>query len=249
MANIMVWQGDPLAARRCMEESLAMWRELADQAEVALALEGIGWAQLLNGEDEVSLATFEECLALQRTIGSPALVLRLEVAVTQVLVALHRVDEGRALAEKIVAAASARGDRRNEHFGWHFLADCALIAGQCEESLALYRKALGLAHVIGDRLETSFEVQGVAMSLAGMGDNVRALRLAGAVQGEWERIGADPHMRFWDELLERYIGAARQALGPGETERAWREGLSTAFQQAIDDARGDQAVSRGTRSE
>jgi hypothetical protein len=31
-----------------MDEALAMWRVLGDRREIALALEGIGWAQLLN---------------------------------------------------------------------------------------------------------------------------------------------------------------------------------------------------------
>ena len=74
------------------------------------------------------------------------------------------------------------------------------------------------------------------MTLAGLGEAARAVRLAGAVQGEWDRLGADPHMRFWDELLESHIGGARRALGPAGVEVAWREGLGTAFDQAIADA-------------
>jgi hypothetical protein len=48
-----------------------------------------------------------------------------------------------------------------------FLADCALIEGHCSESLTLYQESLRHAQAIGDRLEMSFEVQGVAMSQPG----------------------------------------------------------------------------------
>ena len=50
------------------------------------------------------------------------------------------------------------------------------------------------------------------MSLAGLGQSDPALRLAGAVKAECERLGVDPHMRFWDELLAQYLGKAIEAL-------------------------------------
>jgi hypothetical protein len=49
-----------------MEESLEMWRALGDQREIAPALEGLGWAQLLGNEAEKARGTFEESLTLQR---------------------------------------------------------------------------------------------------------------------------------------------------------------------------------------
>ena len=88
----------------------------------------------------------------------------------------------------------------------------------------------------GDRLEISFEVQGVAMSLAGLGDAVPALRLAGAVHAEWKRLGVDLHIRFWDVLLNEYLGRARRGLAAAEADRAWDVGTKMSFDAAIDDA-------------
>ena len=137
------------------------------------------------------------------------------------------------MASDVIAWSSAHADRRNEHFGWHFLADCALIEGSFEESLELYRKSLGLAQAVGDRLEMGFEVQGIAMSLAALGDARQALVLGGATEVERERLGVDPHMRFWDALIERFLGGARRALGPGAADRAWVEGRSLSFDDAM----------------
>jgi non-specific serine/threonine protein kinase len=232
-ANTIAWQGDGAAALPVMEDALRMWRDLADLGEIAIALEGIGWAQLLGGNDQGARSTFEECLRLQRERGDPVLVNRAMVALAQALVGLAEVSEARALSSQIIAFSKPRGDRRNEHFGWHYLADCALIEGKCEESLALYRESLRLARIIGDRLETSFEVQGVAMSLAGLGDLERALRLAASAKAEWERIGADVHMRFWDALLDRYLGGARRTLGADAAEHVWKEGRLIPFDEAI----------------
>jgi hypothetical protein len=47
------------------------------------------------------------------------------------------------------------------------------------------------------------------MSLAGLGDARSAHFLGAAVRAEFARLGVDPHMRFWDALLERYLAAAR----------------------------------------
>jgi predicted ATPase len=236
VANTLTWQGDGASALTWMEEALAMWRVLGDRREIALALEGIGWAQLLASNDEAGCHTFEESLELFRSLGDPYLVNRAMVALAQALVALHRVDEARPMARQIIEFSSTHSDERNEHFGWHYLADCALVEHKCDESLGLYHRSLALARKGGDRLEISFEVQGVAMSLAGLGDAARALRLAGAVHAEWKRLGIDLHIRFWDELLNKYLGLARRDLDAAAAERAWDTGMSMSFDAAIEDA-------------
>jgi hypothetical protein len=114
-----------------------------------------------------------------------------------------------------------------------FLADCALIEGHCSESLTLYQESLRHAQAIGDRLEMSFEVQGVAMSLAGLGYADAALRLAASARVEWDRIGVDLHLRFWDALLDRYLAAAHRALGDEAAERSGERGHALSFDNAM----------------
>jgi len=235
-ASLLAWQGDAASSLRLMEEALQMWRELEDLHEVALALEGRGWAQLLGSQEKEARATFEECLRLQRAAGDPHLINRAMVALTQVLVALDEVEQTRTFASEIIRFSQSHGDRRSEHSGWHYLADCALLQGQCADSLDLYRQSLVLAEETGDHLEIGFEVQGIAMSLAGLGDAEAALGLAAAVEAEWERIGASVRVRFWHALLDRYLGQARQTLGETAAARAWSEGRSMLFSNAIGQA-------------
>src|SRR5262245_33397800 len=231
-ALMLVWQGDVTAARQWMEDSLRMLRELGDRREIASALEGIGWTLFASGDDPAAYATFEECLRLQTELGDPYQITRARVGLAQMSVALDRVEQAEPLARDIISFAQPRGERRQEHFGWHFLADCALIRGRFLESLKLYRRSLELARAIGDRLETGFELQGVAMSVAGLGENERAARLAGAVEAEMARIGAAIQVRFWNALLERFIGGAKRALG-SEAERVTQEGRALSFDDAI----------------
>jgi hypothetical protein len=49
------------------------------------------------------------------------------------------------------------------------------------------------------------------MSLAGLGLHAGALALAGAVEAEFRKLGADIQVRFWNELLDRWLGPARRA--------------------------------------
>jgi tetratricopeptide (TPR) repeat protein len=233
-AHMLSWQGDdPVTAQSWMNEALKLWRELGDDREVAFALEGLGWTQLHVADDEKARTTFEECYRLQQSIGDPIAINRARVGLAQALVALSEVDEARPMAQEIVRFSETQNDKRSEHFGWHFLADCALIEGNCEESLQLYKRSLDVARQLGDQVETSFEVQGVAMSLAGLGKKHQAVLLATAAKAEWDRVGVDIHIRFWDELLDRYIGAAKKSLSEEELTSALDQGRSLPFDEAV----------------
>ena len=151
--------------------------------------------------------------------------------------ALGDVERAEALSRELLDLASTHDDLRAEHFAHHFLADCALIAGDCEGAEERYRRSLEAALSLGDLLETSFEVQGMAMAWAGLGRPERALVLAAAVEALWESLGTSPSVRFWDELLDRYVGAARRELGVS-ADPYWEEGRALDFDDAVQLALG-----------
>jgi len=250
-AHMLALQGETAEARAWIDEARTMSQELGDTTEVALALDGMGWMHFFRSEDEAACSAFEECLRLQEANGIRHLVIRAKVGLAQALVALGRTGEAKPMAKEIIEFAESNNDKRSEHFGWHYLADCELILGNCTESLKLYQKSLALANAIGDKVEIGFEVQGVAMSLAGIGltkpvfsrsplrlvslspETQVALQLAAAVKAEWDRLGADIHVRFWDELLDRYLGAARRSLSIEDFEREWNSGRELPFDDAV----------------
>ena len=222
---LAAYEGDQATAREAMNLGLEMWREIGDPVELANSLGTMGWSQFLASEDESAYDTFDELVRVTTKLGDPVLVNQAKVGLGQVLVALARVDAARAIAREIIEYSSKAGDKRAEHLGYHYLADCALIAGNCRESLHLYGESLVLANAIGDRLETSFEIEGIAMSLAGLGDREKALRLRAAARAEWARTGVVMKIRFWDALVERFIAPAEEALGPertGAVAKDWR---------------------------
>jgi hypothetical protein len=126
---------------------------------------------------------------------------------------------------------------RSEHFAHHFLADCPLIAGDAATAASRYRRALELAHALGERTEMAIEIQGVAMAAAGTGDARRALMLGGAAAAELDALGIDfSGIRFWNALLVRHFGIARKALGESESDAMWQAGRRMGFERAVAEA-------------
>jgi hypothetical protein len=140
------------------------------------------------------------------------------------------VERAEALSRELLERG--RDDVRTRHFAIHFLADCSLIRGDCAEAESRYRESLRAALELGDVFETSIEVQGIAMALAGQGDSTRALELAAAVEALWRSLGTDLHVAFWDRLLDRHLGRARSALG-AEADEARARGFALAFDDAV----------------
>lgn len=235
--------GDAAAGIAELDAAVAMWRELGDLDELASALDSLGWPLVYDANDNArALEAFEESLELRREIGDAAGVTRALVGTAQVLVAIGETERAEAIANDLLDRAA--GDARTEHFAYHFLADCALIRGDPEEAGTRYRQSLRAALPLGDVVETSFEVQGVAMSEAGAGHPRRALVLAGSVEALWESLGLSISIAFWDALLERYLAPARASLGD-EYDAVRAEGGALAFDDAVALALGHGGATNG----
>ncbi len=231
LGSLTARYGDVDRGRAWLSDGIGLWHELGDRAELASALDERGWTLMYHAADNPgSLAAFEQSLALRRELGDHPGETRALVGVCQVLVAMGDVERAESLSHELLEMAD--GDPRTVHFAFHFLADCALIRGDTEEAGRRYRESLRAALPLGDVIETSFEVQGVAMAAAGT-DPYNALRLAGSAAALWESLGVSISVPFWDELLERYIGSAREALG-AEADAVWAEGHALAFEDAVE---------------
>ena len=226
------WQGEVDVGRAELAEALDLWSTVGDEGELASALDALGWVLVYApGDNDGALDAFERSLEIWRRLSDTAGERRAVCGICQVLVAKGDVERAEALSRELLEMAG--GDARAEHFAFHFLADCALIEGECEVAEERYRESLRAALPLGDVLETSFEVQGVAMAAAGRGDHTRGIRLAAAVEALWESLGTTISIPFWNALLDRYIGGARTALG-ADAHTHWSEGREFLFEDAVE---------------
>ena len=237
---LLARQGDAPGGIAELDAGVAMWRELGDRDGLASALDSLGWPLVYDANDNVrALEAFEEALALRRELADDAGATRALSGIAQVLVAMGETERAEAISLDLLERAA--GDARTEHFASHYLADCALIRGDSEQAGTRYRQSLRAALRLGDVVETSFEVQGVAMSEAGVGNARCAIVLAESVAALWGSLGLSISIAFWDALLERYLGPARDSLGR-EYEAVRAEGRALAFDEAVDLALRDLQV-------
>ena len=231
--ELAAWSGDLVAARRLIDEAVALWRAQGHPQEIPSALIDLGWGCFYGGDPDAR-RLMEEGMRLQQASGDPLLVNRARIGLLQVLVGLGELDLVEPMAREALAVAEATRDLRSEHLAYHFLADCLLIRGDCVNALPQYRRSLVLAVEIDDRAEIGAELQGMAMATAGCGHPARALRLAGDAAAEFDALAIDlSGMHFWTALLDRYLGQARAALGQDAANAAWEDGRRTGFEHAI----------------
>jgi predicted ATPase len=232
------FRGTAEGARAALEEAIELWRELAQPSEEASALDALGWALVFAGDEDSALGAFEASVDLYHDAGDRAGERRALIGVGQVLVMQHALDRAESLSRDLLEQARASGDRRSEQRAAHYLADCALIRGDCSEAERRYRESLKAAIRLGDAVETSFEVEGVAMALAGQGESQRGLVLAAAAEALRESLGVTFSIAFWQELQARYFGGARTRLGC-EADTAWQRGRELPFADAVALALGE----------
>ncbi len=230
------WLGETESALDRLGEALELWRAVGDRGEEALTLNATAWTHFIAGNLPSARRYAEQGLSLQRSVGGEAAIAVFIATLTQILVAEGDVDQAEPLAREVLAGALELGSTRNEHFGHHYLGDCALLRGDAAAAAPHYQRSLETAVSLGDRVEVYTELQGVAMSLAGLGETQRALRLGGSAEGGFESLGVDlSGITFWVELLERYLGPARAELGDND----WNDGRRLDLEQAVELALSD----------
>ena len=236
--ELAAWHGDVDAAERFGAEAMTAWRANGpDHAvEAALVLYDLGWGQFFTGQDELARHRLEESLAIHRKLGDPLLTNRAQLGLLQVLVAVGDTESVKRLAPESLAISQSLGDGWSEHFAHHFLGDCAVMDGDMEEAERRYRLSLQAAWQSGDQVESCYELQGMAMAAAGMGNAERALRLAAAADATLRRLGVESLPPFWTALVDRHVAMARERLGTEAADAAWAAGAHLTMPSAVDEA-------------
>ena len=198
-------QGDLARAAGLFEESLALYRGLADDAGVAAVLVELGQVVGARGDHDQAAALSEEGLGLGRRLGDPRVA---AIALgTLGRIERHRGNTEVAIARHEESLALFRGIGH----GWgsaHTLANLAVAAfgrGEVERALALNEESLSIYRELGDK-------SGMALVLINLGDVARE-------RGEEDRAVAlyNDALAMHRELgNERGVARALERLGPGQ---------------------------------
>ena len=186
------------------------------------------------GDNEAALKTFEEALSILKGLGDELVINRVTLGICQVLISQFDVDRVQPMAERCLPIALKYDVPRDIHFAYHFLADCALIRGDVNTSLKTYADSLRAAVRLGDRFEIAYEIEGIAMALAGLGQDSKSIRLEAAVRAEHESLHASVSNSFWKQLKQRYLLAAEERSGSDAAAAEKQIGRSMGFEAAIE---------------
>jgi hypothetical protein len=85
----------------------------------------------------------------------------------------------------------------------------------------------------GDTVNATFEMQGLAMSMAGRARPLKALRLDAAALAHRKALGVQMTIQFWEELRVRYLGYAQRDIGRNAAANARDEGTAMVFADAV----------------
>jgi DNA-binding SARP family transcriptional activator/tetratricopeptide (TPR) repeat protein len=200
-------------------ESLAIFRELADQGGEAACLAGLGDVYRVQGCAEQATARYEESLAICRRLGD----LRGQTMSLGSLGLLYqgqgRSAEAQDCLRESLAIRDQLGDRRGKATSLSNLGAFYQREGRYEEALTCYQQSLATRREQGDR-------HGEATSLAGVGAVYREIRrLDRALSCQRESVAIFRSLADAQCLAENLRGLAEtlQLLGRGEEADAHRQ--------------------------
>jgi predicted ATPase/DNA-binding SARP family transcriptional activator len=229
-------QGDRRSAEPLLEESLGLFKELGDKLGSALALGAIGLVAVGQRQHERGIAFFQEAVDLFLELGQEwtASVMLSFLAVAwfrqgDLIRAKRLADQGLELAQGIGDPAEATS-----------IACCAgatlaQAEGDHERAKGLFGEGLKLSAVSGEESNVAYCLQGLAVSAASEGRQVRAARLWGAAEALLEKIEATAYIYAPDRsVYQDQVSAARAQLDEAAWEAAWAKGRAMALEQAVE---------------
>jgi predicted ATPase/transcriptional regulator with XRE-family HTH domain len=172
-----------------LDESLALYRTLADQRGIARGLVGLGVGRYFNGDDAAARAPLEEGLALSRTIGykpgiADALAMLGEVALAQ-----SDYAPAATLLEESLLLYRELGNSYEISSVLNYLGDAAQLQGDYQRATTLFAEALALRQELGDHRGSAAMLGKLADVALKQGDIARAVALLEESLGIYQDIG------------------------------------------------------------
>jgi predicted ATPase/tRNA A-37 threonylcarbamoyl transferase component Bud32 len=165
------------AARSLAEESVAIFRELADKRSLVEALDGLARSMFIPNEERAIRRLEEESVALAREVGDPWL---LANALRNLGITMsYTGDFGRArlLLEESVTLLRVLQDQQGLSDTLNALVGAMVFAGQATQAAALAEESLALTRALDNRPDLTRALYWVAQIQLYQGETKRAVAL------------------------------------------------------------------------
>lgn len=219
-----------------LEKSLAIWRRLNRHKEIGLVLLDLAHQIIgVTGDLSKYIKYYEESVAIFRKLSEDKLAFRVELFLSAAYIYNFDADRAEPLVKKNLDTAIKLNLPYETMANRHYFADCALIKENYVTGEKRYAEALKAVIEMGDVRQTATEMQGMAMNIAGQKRYIKALRLNAAAMKKMTEIGMDiTGIKFWNILLSRTIGVAREIFGEQATAAAENDGRQMGFEKACE---------------
>lgn len=155
-------QGDYLTARAYHEESLAIFRELGDERDIAKTLQHLGFIAWKQGEYTRARSLSEEGLGLSQKLGDFSSIGDLLNNLGLIARAQGEYTQAKAFYEESLGINTKLGNKRAISYLFNNLGSVAENQGDYQTARTLYEKSLALRRELGDK-------PGIANSLNNLG--------------------------------------------------------------------------------
>ncbi|HFD38890.1 MAG TPA: tetratricopeptide repeat protein [Anaerolineae bacterium] len=155
--------GDREEARRCLEQSLTLYRAAGDRWGQANALAALGSVAWNLGRFEEAWQHHRQSLALRREIGDQRGIAQSLISVGETALNLGRLEEALPLVEQGASLRREIGDRRGIADGYRHLGVMHLALGRFEEAASLLDQSLAIYTDLGFRFGLEIAMRGEAL--------------------------------------------------------------------------------------
>ncbi|MCL6645785.1 MAG: tetratricopeptide repeat protein, partial [Dehalococcoidia bacterium] len=228
-------QRDAATACALLGESLAIARELDDQWAVAWVLHVLGRVAYFDNDPAGARALGEESLAVAEAVGDDWLIAYAHHLLGIAAYIAADYPTARAYYTRSLAIRRELGYHEGIGIVQFLIGLVAVHEGDLVQACALFREALTIMrHLLGP-WNQSMPLAALAYVAATQGQAMRAARLAGAVAALGD-LHHTPLIPLSEELFQKGLAMARQALGETAYAAAWAEGRAMSLEQAVAEA-------------
>ena len=234
---IVMFQGDYVAARRLLEESLALYRELKDEEGIASSINFLGYVALLGQWDDLPVTDLlKEALGIRPRLNN-----RRTIAGTLIFAGLDALllrgdwDDAVTFHEEALALYREMGDKWGINLCLVNLGLMAAAVGHHVRAKVLLRELMHLSEEVDDKFTNMYSFFGFACVADSEGRTTRAARLWGISEAIREAAGLQlPPSTHYVMKYEERLASARFALGEAEFGAAWDEGKGMTHEEAVE---------------